>query len=125
MKKRILAFLLFPFIGACGNKNRLNIKVAEDIKRKDIKIVLSALHGSSNIAIYENELQKPIPNLYGENDWVITYKDSITAKFRHIKTNRNDYHTYFFSIYKKGMAIMADFEVEGISELKKTLELSK
>ncbi|MDR2206207.1 MAG: hypothetical protein LBE36_08655 [Flavobacteriaceae bacterium] len=46
--------------------------------------------------IYDGTIKNDIPNGYGENDWYVTYEDSLKGYFRHIKTNRNDNHKYLF-----------------------------
>lgn len=111
---------------SCTHRNDLRLKF-ENIDSNDIEIYLSAGGPFSTFeratCIYKNGTINAIPNEYGENDWVIIYKNKKICKFRHFKTNRNDKHVYFFTLYSDSSNIYCDVYIKGMNELKKNIQL--
>ena len=89
--KHLLKLLLFGMIfgcTSCGNRLTINCK---GLDSNDIEIYLSPgrpLQHNDNQSIkyeyltliYKNGVYYDIPNEYGENDWVINYKNYIGPK---------------------------------------------
>ncbi|HEY1054634.1 MAG TPA: hypothetical protein VGE24_05845, partial [Emticicia sp.] len=98
----IKTYLLF-FLGVCLNScqnNEINVE-AVGMESSKVKIVLLTIANQSGDIIYNHsEQQVEIPQEYGENEWLITYSDSLCTRFRHIKYNRNDKHSYHFRFFK-------------------------
>lgn len=121
--KYLIALSLLTMIG-CKRNNELKLTFSEQIEKYDVKIELEVKHTIPKTIIYALGHQKSVPNEYGENDWTITYKDSLAGHFRHIKTNRNDTHKYSFKIYQRDTSVLVDISIKGISELNKTIILT-
>jgi hypothetical protein len=52
-------------------------------------------------------------------------KVSLYGYFRHIKTNRNDKHNYFYNFYSKDGKYYVDINISGTSYLKQIIELKR
>jgi hypothetical protein len=126
MKKIIkLFFLLFLTLFSCGKKNSLELKFSEPLNKLDFKIEMDALGNNTPKAlIYDGHKKYKIPNEYGENEWYFNYKDSSYAYFRHIKTNRNDGHNYYYNFFKKDGKIQVEITIDGVSDIKKVVEFT-
>ena len=85
----------------CKNKITVN---CDGLNANDIAVYLSLYASDTDynnpILIYKDNVYYDIPNEYGENDWVIYYKDQ-KCTFRHFKTNRHYCHKYNFFIFEK------------------------
>jgi hypothetical protein len=92
------------------------------ISENDIKIVLTC--DNSKTTIFEKGLKSIVPNEYGENDWLISYKDSLFVEFRHFKTNRNSNHKYNCRFYKKQNTLYCDIDIIGSNKFKNTLKFN-
>lgn len=117
----LIAFSLF----GCKFSNSLDVELLDQIKENEITIDLFEPSLKQPQSIFKNGKKNRIPFLYGENDWIISYNDSLDVKFRHFKTNRNDKHKYFFRFYKKDETILVDINIQGVSNLRKTAELKR
>ena len=123
--KKFLFLLLFVFFFSCGKKNSLELNFSEQLKDVDFKIEMRAL--GSNIpkkVIYDGSKKYEIPFEYGENEWYFSYKDSVYAYFRHIKTNRNDGHNYNYNFIKEGDRIKVEIIILGVSKVNRSVYFS-
>lgn len=107
---------------SCKN-NKLNLSFDEKFKKEDIQVKMEVLASIPETLVYNGERKFKIPNGYGENEWYFNYKDSLNGYLRHIKTNRNEKHNYFFYFYYKNGKYFVDVDIEGANPLKKTIEL--
>ncbi|RFS17908.1 hypothetical protein [Emticicia sp. C21] len=93
MKVYIFFLLAFGFISCHNNEIKVVVIGIED----KVKIKLRT---ESEKNIYDASKQvNIIPERHGENDWSLIYADSLCARFRHIKFNLNDKHSYFFYFF--------------------------
>jgi len=120
-----LVFLLFITLFSCGKRNSLELKFSEPLNKLDFKIEMEALGSNTPKAlIYYGNKEYKIPNEYGENEWYFNYKDSIYAYFRHIKTNRNDSHTYNYNFIKRNGKIQVEINIDGISKINSVVDFT-
>ena len=127
MKNPLLLMTIAMFLmTSCIHRNNLRLKF-ENIDSNDIEVYLSAggpfLSTEIATCIYKNGTINAIPNEYGENDWLIIYKNEKICMFRHFKTNRNDKHLYFFTLYSDSSNIYCDVYIRGMNEVKKNIQL--
>lgn len=107
-------------ISCQNNEIKVNVVGMED---KAKIILLTYADKTGNIIYNHLKQEKDIPQRYGENDWILTYSDSLCARFRHIKYNRRDTHSYFFSFFKSGEHIYCKVLIKGESPIDDTLKL--
>ncbi len=112
------------FSSCLNKKNTLKISFSGEIDRADLRIKMEVLVSIPVTQIYNGQKEFDIPNGYGENEWYFTYKDTLSAYTRHIKTNLNDKHTYQFNFYKEKGKVFVDIDIQGISPLKEKIELT-
>lgn len=108
----------------CNRNNELILTFGNGIQKNDVRIELEVMGYVRKTTIYRLGQQETVPNGYGENDWTVTYKDSLAGHFRHIKTNRNDYHKYDFKFYQRDTSIFVDVSIKGIGEFYETIKLT-
>lgn len=116
-------FVTMCFLSSCVRRNELNLRL-NDIDSRDIEIYLSAGFPYSSLeettCIYRNGTIKEIPNEYGENDWIIIYKNEKICKFRHFKTNRNNIHSYYFTLHTDSSNIFCDVYIRGKNSIEQS-----
>jgi hypothetical protein len=78
-----------------------------------------------NIIVYNGINRFQIPNGYGENDWRIYLSDSLLAKFRHIKTNRNNGHEYHFFVFQYAGKWFVDVDIRGTDAVQRRIEFHR
>ena len=119
MKVYLLLLLGFGLISCQKNEIKVEVVGIED----KVKIKLNNM-GLEKV-IYETSRQvNKIPERHGENDWSLAYADSLCARFRHIKFNLNDKHSYFFNFFKSGKDIYCRVTIKGDSPINDTLKLA-
>ena len=112
------------FCGLCTNKNnRINVSFSNAINSKKVIIKMEVLASIPIVEIYNGQQQFEVPNGYGENEWYFTYDDSLSGYLRHIKTNRNHKHNYYFNFYKVNNKFFVAIKIEGISDVVTKIEL--
>ncbi len=121
---RLLEMLVTLFLlSSCVSRNKLCLQF-ENLDPSDIEIYLSAGYPFSSLeestCIYKDSTFNTIPNEYGENDWIIIYKNQKICKFRHFKTNRNDKHLYIFTLRADSTNIFCDISISGKNNMKLT-----
>ena len=133
--KHLLKLLLLGVILGCTNcGNRLTID-CKGLDFNDIEIYLSAgypLQRNDNKSIkyeylsliYKNGVYYDIPNEYGENDWVINYKNQKQCTFRHFKTNCRHRHRYKFGFFEKHDTLYCITDIRGKDAVTDTLFFS-
>lgn len=116
MKHFLILLLMLMGISSCCNKNKLTVDYGV-LNPNDFVIYLSAgipIHLNENpTLIYKEGVCYDIPNEYGENDWIITYKGQLQCLFRHFKTDRRYTHKYRFIIYEKQDTFYCDIDIRG------------
>ena len=122
--KHLMKLLLFGMIFGCTScGNRLTID-CNGLDSNDVEIYLSPgypLRYNDNLSIkyeyltliYKNGEYYDIPNEYGENDWVVNYKNQKQCTFRHFKTNWRHRHRYKFVIYEKHDTLFCTTDIRG------------
>ena len=127
MKKMKCIVLIFVFtLMSCEKESSLKLNCVSPLKKEDFNIELQVLGNQQPITtVFDGKNQQKIANEYGENDWHISWKDSLFVNFRHFKTNRNDKNEYEFNFYKKNNLICVDVTIKGINSLHKTLIFSE
>lgn len=115
-------------ISSCCNKNKLTVDY-RGLNPNDFAIYLSAgipIQLNENpILIYKEGVYYDIPNEYGENDWIITYKGQQQCLFRHFKTNRRYTHKYKFIVYEKQDTLYCDIDIRGKNRMFHTIHFSQ
>ncbi len=124
MRNQFLLMLITMFLlSSCVHRNELGLKF-NNVDSSDIEIYLSAGLPFSTFekatCIYKNGTINTIPNEYGENDWIIVYKNAKICKFRHFKTNRNDKHSYFLTLHSDSSNIFCDVCIRGKNDMEQT-----
>lgn len=110
---------------SCGGKNLLELNFSESLNKRDFKIEMFALGSNTpKTLIFDGKNQNTIPSEYGENDWCFSYKDSLYAYFRHLKTNRKDVHSYNYNFIKNNDKIQVEIRIDGISKLNKIIDFT-
>ncbi len=116
-------FIAVIFLSSCVRKNDLNLKF-NNVDSLDVEIYLSAGAPFSTLdkatCVYKNGTRNAIPNEYGENDWIIIYKNEKIGKFRHFKTNRNNKHSYFFTLHSDSSNVFGDICISGRDNMAQT-----
>jgi hypothetical protein len=120
----ILYFISLMLFSACNQKsNQLKLSFDNTINKKDVKIKMEILGSVPVTEIYNGEKKSDVPDGYGENEWYFTYRDSLKAYLRYIKTNRNDKHNYKFAFHEENRKYFVDIDIEGIDPLNTRIEL--
>jgi hypothetical protein len=120
MKKYFFLLFVSALFGCKENTINVNFQNLED----KLSINLSTM--KSNSAIYEKKKQtNEIPYIYGENDWYLTYDDTLCLKFRHFKTNKNDSHNYNFKFSKEGKDIFCYINIKGETNMSSKIKFIK
>ena len=115
-----LMALLLVGISSCCKKNILNVDYGK-LNPNDFEISLSIFPEFRDKKIYQAGVYHDIPNEYGENDWVITYKGQQKCQFRHFKKNRRYTHKYKFVFYENQDTLYCDIDIRGKNSQKMTL----
>lgn len=78
------------------------------------------LFTNSNFAttFFNGKKAEDLPNEYGENDFLITYADSLYVAFRHYKLNRRDQHDYEFDFNLQNDTVYLKTNIKGAYKLK-------
>lgn len=108
--------VIIIIIVSCNKKNDFDIKFDKNLDSKDFKIEVENFYAFSKKVIYEKGLLYEIPDGYGENDWTLTYKDSVFCTFRHFKTRENVKHSYFFNFSLKEDKICCHVKIIGLDK---------
>jgi hypothetical protein len=136
MKKESIILIIIATIGVLCSSivNTNSIKVEADstfdkskliiehgisattINRKNDQFVFDNKSGYKTI--YKNKKGKTIKNEYGENDFLITYNDSLYFEFRQFKTNWHNQHSYSFSFTKEKASHFIEVNIKGENDLK-------
>jgi hypothetical protein len=107
-------------------KNELNITTSTEINIQNLKIEFEVKYSTPKILIYKGGTINDVPNDYGINIWTISYLDrkvSLIGEFAHLKTNRNDNHTYNFKVHKVNDSVVVDISINGENRLNERLQL--
>lgn len=133
--KKILNILVISLMGtSCSfitNNNSLRVEVKNEIDGDKIQIEhgISATTGNRKNdklifdqrdnyqIIYSNGTSKNVINEYGENDFLVTYNDSLYFAFRQFKTNRRNNHSLVLKITKEKESHFVEVIISGENEL--------
>lgn len=66
---------------------------------------------------FDGKKTNDLPNKYGENDFLITYADSLYFSFRHYKLNRRDQHDYKFDFSLQNDTVYIKTNIKGTFKL--------
>lgn len=134
MKKQIILplsfisilLLFYYFKSFFGfNSNTITVQVEKPlsielltIKKGFIARDKKTIHAKKRITIMKKgKLNSTIKTDYGENDFLITYADSVQLAFRHFKTNNRMNDVYDFRIFKKKNKLFLVAKNDGIDPL--------
>jgi hypothetical protein len=112
------------------NANSVTVSAERPLNAKKVTIEYGASANSisreNDAALFENrgrytvifdgKKKNVIPNIYGENDFLVTYDTSFYTSFRHFKTNRRNQHDYSFRFRKEKDDIFLDVYIAGNDE---------
>jgi hypothetical protein len=70
-----------------------------------------------NLLFDKRNIHKPI-NDYGENDFLITYADSVYLSFRQFKFNRRHQHDYKFHFSLQDSVIFVKVDIQGQDKMR-------
>jgi len=122
----ILSLITCILFNSCLNKkNSIEINFSNEIDKENVVIKMEVLASIPIKEIYKEQKKFDIPNGYGENEWYFTYNDTLQGYSRHIKTNRNDKHTYVFNFYREAEKYFVDVNIKGVSPLQEKIELKE
>jgi len=88
---------------------------ATTINRNTDQFIFDNKEGYSTI--FSNSKSKKIINEYGENDFLITYNDSLYFEFRQFKTNWHNQHSYTFNFIKENESYFVEIKIKGENDL--------
>lgn len=124
MKKLINIVIIIGCFSSCRYQNKINIDFG-DLNPKDFNIKVTIPPNILKQPIYSDGVYHSIPNEYGENDWTITYRDSLSCKFRHFKTNRRNKHKYRFRLYEKKHDLFCEIDIKGQNKQSMIIKFEK
>lgn len=107
--------------------NSVSVKADENLPVEEVIIQLYLPLSDSTVIVWENGEQKnDIPSIYGEHDWTIFFKDSLSAEFRHFKTRNTAKHAYEFKLNRKQSTsvINCSVNIRGVNSLDLDIEMS-
>ncbi len=106
------------------NLNRISVTTNNDLD-SDLIIIDLSIQGTRHInkAIFHGGTKQSIPKGYGENDWYLSYNDSLFTVFRHFKTNNWHDHDYHFHFYKSDDKTLCDVNIAGPDPLNQTIAI--
>lgn len=117
-------WLAVMLLCACNSgRNEYSVAVDSTVDIKQVVISMEVLASIPPTEIFRGGPRSEIPNGYGENEWYVSVKDPAKGYFRHIKTNRNDYHKYRFYFYSKEDRHFVHVNVMGISNVDTVIQL--
>jgi len=103
----------------------LSIKLLT-IKKGFIALDKKTINAKKLITIMKKgKLNSTIETDYGENDFLITYADSVQLAFRHFKTNNRMNDVYDFRIFKKKNDIFIKTFIKGTDPMIFTKKFDK
>jgi len=120
-------FLYLRFIGIInGNKYEVNVK--KPLEKADFKIYqgfftinrdndFELFENNSKTLFYDGRKRKKIITDHGENDFLITYKDSLYYQFRYFKTNCRMIDRLNFSFYQQNDTLFIDMKIHGTNRM--------
>ena len=129
--KKLTAILVISILGtSCSfltNRNSIKVEAKNEIDGNKVKIEhgISATTGNrindklifaqrdNYQPIYLNGTSKSITNEYGENDFLVTYNDSLYFAFRQFKTNRRNNHLHRFTISREQESYFVQVNIRG------------
>jgi len=122
---KINFFIILLLNIGCSKSNTLEVVVSENFNANDFKIELIIIYSTPLITVYENNKIRTIPDGYGENDFIVSYKDSLCARIRHFKTDEEEKHNYKFRFYEKKGDVCCLIEIIGLCDMKEFVKLEK
>lgn len=150
MKKRLTLITLLG-IGIFGlvylnnnllliwNSNKIEINVENELSKNNVKIEhgisVNTINRKNDLDLFKDREKytvvfdgKPkwnIKNEYGENDFLITYKDQYYLSFRQFKFNRRHQHLYKFNFKKSSNNPIVEVKIQGKSGMNFKREMIK
>lgn len=89
---------------------------ATSINRKTDKELFTNSYFTTTF--FNGKKAENLPNEYGENDFLITYADSLYFAFRHYKLNRRDQHDYEFDFSLQKDTVFVKTNIKGTFKMK-------
>ncbi len=120
-------FLYLRYIGIInGNKYEVNVK--KPLDKADFKIYqgfftinrdndFELFENNSKTLFYDGRKRRKIITDHGENDFLITYKDSLYYQFRYFKTNCRMIDRLNFSFYQQNDTMFIDMKINGTNRM--------
>jgi hypothetical protein len=124
----VVGFLYLKSIGIInGNKYEINVK--DPLAKTDFKIYQGyfTIDRDNDSELFKNNRKtlffngrklKKITTDHGENDFLVTYKDSLYYQFRYFKTNCRMIDRLDFSFYQQNDSLFIDMQISGTNRLK-------
>lgn len=142
-KKLIIATVLLVTIGAIGfylfNKHfklvdlsTISVSTDNELSKRKVEIRRGFysinrkndqelfLNDNADRTVYYGMQNGLLKTDYGENDFLITYDNQYYFQFRHFIFNRNNQHSYNFSVFKKQDSIYIKADIKGKDEMQFT-----
>lgn len=122
-----VGFLYLRYIGII-NGNRYAVSVRKPLDKSDFKIYqgfftinrdndFELFENSSKTLFYSGRKLKKIITDHGENDFLVTYKDSLYYQFRYFKTNCRMIDRLNFSFYQQNDTLFIDMKIDGTDRM--------
>lgn len=135
----LCAYILFFIqkeIVVLWNTNTVAIQVEAPLQKNKVRVEYAMstrfykdeINFSKNtdyVLVFDGMDTKSIPNNYGENDFVITYKNQYYTPIRHFKTNWRHQHDYIFYLYKKEGTLYIRITIEGVDDMNFETKMEK
>jgi len=120
-------FLYLRYIGII-NGNRYEVNVKKPLDKADFKIYqgfftinrandFELFENNSKTLIYDGGKLKKIVTDHGENDFLVTYKDSLYYQFRYFKTNCRMIDRLSFGFYQQNNSLFIDMKINGTNKM--------
>lgn len=120
-------FLYLQYIGII-NGNRYDVNVKKLLDKADFKIYQGffTINRDNDFELFENNSKtlfyngrnlKKIITDHGENDFLVTYKDSLYYQFRYFKTNCRMIDRLNFSFYQQNDTLFIDVKIKGTNRM--------
>lgn len=95
------------------DKQNVIVEFPPEIDKSDIEIVWYGNYSEQQIILNSKVKWDKIPEVFGNNCFVVYYKDSIINTVGHLKISKFKYHNYLFRFKKDSNKVSCDFNVLG------------
>jgi hypothetical protein len=117
---------------ALWNANSINVSADTPLSSEKVKVEfgegITSINRTSdselfteenkNTILFDGKNENKMINIYGENDFIITYDNKYYFSFRQFKFNQHHNHDYYFHFHKNNDTIFIDLDIVGEDGMK-------